>query len=404
MSEARLAPDGSAQPLPVHPVESPVPTRTAVVACFAVFFVTGATTASLGAGLPFFAAHFGLTHGAGHVIAWYNLGALAAVAALGAVGTRLSTGKAITAMLLLFGGGCAAMAAGPTWMLFCAAAVVAGSGYGGLGLILNTAFGRRFGANSVVMVNRLNAVFGIGAVAGPLAVGTLGRWSIQTLPLIAALLALLCLPSRLLDRGPQQPTGATPGGSARNSTPVVWILLLCAIGFLYAGMETSIGAWESTQLTWSHWHTADAARAVSGFWGGLVIGRLLLPAITRRAGAATLLPAHLAVGAAFLALSAVPGLTAGAYLLAGIAVAPVLPTLIAWLLATVDQPQRWSSVLILGDMAANTAMPTAVGLAAGPAHPFLISIALAGVCTAGLAVAMVARLKDRSRASAYMSH
>ncbi|MET9730464.1 MFS transporter [Streptomyces sp. NPDC006458] len=395
MTDALATPGSPVEPHSAAPPAPPSPGRVGVLAAFAVFFVTGATTASLGAGLPLLEDRFGLTHGAGQVVVWYNVGAFVAVAALGAVGTWLALSRAVTLTLLLFSGGCLAMAASPAWALFCATAVVAGCGYGGLGLILNTAFGRGFGANSVVMVNRLNAVFGIGAAAGPLAAGTLGRWHIQAIPLIAAFLVLLCLPARLLDKGGDRPPVTAAETTPSRSTPGMWIFLLCATGFLYAGTETSIGAWESTQLTWDGWSEPDAALATSGFWGGLVIGRLVLPALTRRIPAATLLPAYLAAGTLFIGLSAVSGLTSGAYLLAGIAVAPVLPTLIAWLIATVDKPQRWSSVLILGDMASNAAMPAAVGLLAGSQQPFLVSLALAGVCGMGLAVALVARRRAR---------
>ncbi|MFD4654374.1 MFS transporter [Kitasatospora sp. NPDC058444] len=363
-------PPGDAREAAAEP-KAPVMARSAAVSAFGVFLVLGvltaSLTASLGASLPFLRERFGAEHEVGRVVSAYNLGALAATVCIGLLGRRLNVRAAPPVLLAVFAAGAAGMAASPGWGAYLGCAAVTGIGYGGLALTLNTAFARGFAGNSVVMVNRLNAVFGIGAMLGPLAAGAVGHADIRLLALAAAVCALPCF---LVGRAgavlavPEAESGPRGGRRVRVGLGLLPFLL---VGLVYAGMETSIGTWQSTQLVRDGWSTQAATTAASGFWAGMAIGRLVVPQLTRRLPGRTTLPGYLAAALAALLLAAVPHLAVVAYPLAGLAMAPVLPTLIAWVSGVADVPQQATSVLTLCCMLGNAVVPSVVGRSAGRA-------------------------------------
>lgn len=381
--------------LPAPPAAHHRITRGAALAAYALCLVLGVMTASFGASLPFLQGHFHLQGSGSRIITWYNGGALAATVFLGAAGRRTAPRKAMGAMLLCFVCGAAGMAFSPSWTTFCAFAAVAGCGYGGLAVSLNTAFARGFGAESFVAVSRLNAVFGVGTICGPLISGGIGRWGVQELPLSAAILALPCVSVLRCATALEIPAvgSRTVGGGARKRLDLGLLLIVffLVLGFLYAGLETSAGAWEATQLNWSGWTPSGAALGASGFWAGMTVGRFVLPGLTRRFTPQDTLPWHLGAALICLALAATPHLACLAYALAGLSVGPVFPTAIAWLTRITAVPQRTNSLFMLACTAGNAAVPALVGAAAHPRQPTTIAFTLASLCTACLGAAVTIR-------------
>ena len=361
--------------------------KSAVVSAFCMFFVLGAFTASLGASLPTLREEFGSGHAVGDIVSLYNFGALAATAAIGLLGRRIRIRLVIGVLLAFLAVGTAGMGLSPGWTSYVSFAAVAGVGYGGMTLTLNTAFARGFGERSVVMVNRLNGVFGIGAMLGPLAAGVAGRFDIRLLSLAACLISLTCVlvhrtgialeEPAPASRATRQPSGAEPR--------LGWsIVLFLAVGLFYAGTETSIGTWQSTQLVSSGWSPPVATIAASGFWAGMALGRFVLPRLTHRIPPSTALPLHLAAAVGMLALAAVPHLALLAYPLAGLCLAPVLPTLMAWLSRIAQVPQRATSALVLCSMLGNAVVPAVVQFLAGSRAPTAIPLVLTASCAVTL--------------------
>jgi FHS family glucose/mannose:H+ symporter-like MFS transporter len=276
-----------------------------ILSAFLMFAVLGAATAALGAVVPMLRQEPGGESVVGLLIGIYNSGALAATL-LGGAALRATRTLAAAAVLLVAAiSGFAGIALAPTGPPLLVAAAVAGFGYGGLVLALNTAFSTRYGQRGVVMVNALNAAFGVGAIAGRLAIGsTLGPTTVFLLA--AAAIALAAGAARLVHVAPSCSEPDPDAVSADHPAPgkrTVWMFAL--LGLLYAGLETSSAAWISTHLVAQEGDAATAARLTSLFWGGLAAGRLVIPRLTR--AAPTTLVTRCLIGATVaLALTAWP--------------------------------------------------------------------------------------------------
>src|SRR5690606_4582272 len=131
------------------------------------------------------------------------------------------------------GSACLAMA--PVWVVVLAAATIVGLGYGMLVVLLNLGFSRSFGHQGVSALNLLNAVFGVGAVAGPALLAlALDRWTSLTV-LSGAFIAtaffagLLTLAVAVLDPRLGLSTVQVVRGAVGAGTRWVWAALFSAL-------------------------------------------------------------------------------------------------------------------------------------------------------------------------------
>lgn len=367
---------------------------------FYIFFVLGALTTSIGASLPELEMRFGADHAVGNIVIFYNLGALTATVIIGIIGQRVAARRVLWSLLGIFIVGTAGMGFSAGWSAYLSFATITGIGYGGMTLLLNTAFARGFGDMSVIMLSRLNAVFGIGAMVGPLAVAAAARIDVRLLPVAACVVSVAAMrvgragvalevPSSMVDR---------PKTSGQSRPLKASVILLFVVGLLYAGTETGIGTWQSTQLVRSGWDMAAAVTAASGFWAGMALGRFIIPKLTRQIPAETAVPIYLSGAVAMLLLASVPHVAVIAYPIVGLFLAPTLPTLIGAVSSLVSIPQRATATLTLCCMLGNAIIPAAVqGLAGTYSGAEIIPFALAGSCIACLSCALVLRWNMRGR-------
>ncbi|WP_411121874.1 MFS transporter [Streptomyces sp. x-19] len=362
-----------------------------IAAALALSLLLGVVTGALGAALPLLRSAYGLDDGSGtELVVLYNLGALLAIVLCG-IGPRRLLGRTLPpALLLAFAGSSAGMALAPTWGLLCGFALVAGAGYGGLILHLNSYFAHPSRPRPALLLNVLHACFGAGATVGPLLVGQWGGTS--GLLLVAGALSLLLFRAAAATGEPvDRPDGAA---ARRPSGPLLAVLALLAL--LYAGVEAGIGALESTHLTSSGYAPADAARATALFWAGLTVGRLVLPVAARRLHHPRLIGLCLLAATGALAATLLGTLAPAAYGLAGLALAAVFPTALAWANTLLPDPHRVNSALLVANLVGSTVLPYLIGLAAAPGSRATIPLALAGLTLlCGLTIAAAARLARR---------
>ncbi len=209
-----------------------------------------------------------------------------------------------------------------------------GVGFGLTAPVLNT-YAAAFhpdGADGAVLV--LNALLGLGTALAPVFVAVfdgLGFWwglpVLSTLLLVLLLLASIRLPLQAETAAVAVRTGQTRGIPRR-----FW--LFAAFAVLYGICETMNGNW-SQQAMLSHGaSTAQAALALTVFWGMVTVGRVLFAAIVRRVPARVvfhLLPIVLVV--AFTLIAALPDdkawLGIAAFGLAGLGCSALLPLTIS---------------------------------------------------------------------------
>ncbi len=257
----------------------------------------------------------------------------------GLVTERFGRRTVLTLAAVLHGLGFIGFGLAPSWTWFLVAALPAGLGAGGLdgggnGLILDLYQSGRGRA-----LNLLHVFFSLGALSAPLAVGRLVErgvaWpSIVTATgiaalAVAALFLVVPMPHGRRDAGTVDPAGATRTGHLRDRLAAPLILLAIAIS-CYVASEVGVSNWlvrflEPAPIT-------VATTALSLFWAGLAIGRLLAARLADRfdhvrfaAAAST------AMSIALIGAILVPSLpvSIALFALAGVATGPVFPMIIA---------------------------------------------------------------------------
>jgi fucose permease len=253
---------------------------------------------------------------------------------------RIGRRAMLTLGALLHGGGFVVFGLAPSWPVFLLAAVPAGLGAGvldggGNGLILDVYRERRGRA-----LNVLHLFFSLGALTAPLAVGRLVDAGVpwQTILVVsgmaAAAVAILFLlvpmpHGRHAAGGLVQDVDAGPRGRRRDRLAAPLILLGVAIA-CYVASEVGVSNWlvrflEPASLT-------DATTALSLFWAGLTLGRLLAARIADRFDHvlfATTAAIALSVALAGAILAPSLPVSVALFALTGFASGPVYPMIMA---------------------------------------------------------------------------
>jgi fucose permease len=353
-----------------------------VVRCAVVFGLLGLFQATLGPLIPLIAdrAHLD-TATAGLIVTGFFGGCLVSTAVGGALSDRWARGPLYVASAALFLCGLGVFALPLAWPLPLLAVAVAGLGFGGLVLIVNTAMAAR----GLTHVNLVNGTYGLGAAAGPALISvTHGGYLFAVL----AVGVLAALPLRMA-------VPAAPEHRARLTVSPV-LLLFCGMLFCYSGVETALSSWEATHLR-AHGYAPDTAAALTSlFWLGLAAGRLLVPLVTRNWTATRILVTALLACAAALSLITVDVSAPVGFFLLGAFAGPVFPTTLAWIAATLPHPRRVNAVVLTVAMLGNATVPALVGFGmratSDLALPLFAAVAVAG-CLA--AVVALRRLTQR---------
>ncbi len=267
----------------------------------------------------------------------YGVGSFGGGALTERLGRRLVLGGAALVHAL----GVAGLGLAPSWLLFVAAAMVAGLGAGCLdgganGLVLDVYRDKRGRA-----MNLLHAAFGVGALAAPIVIGSLVEAGVPwqaiavatgaSVLLLALAYAVVPLPSgrrASLDRNAT--TSSSPGEPARR-----WLLagplFLLGIGIAtYVASEVGVSSWLVRFLADAPLTTATLT--LSLYWGGLTVGRLVSSAIADRFDHLRFAIACVLAMAVMIAIAVLaPALQLSmiAFALAGVASGPVFPMIVA---------------------------------------------------------------------------
>jgi MFS transporter, FHS family, glucose/mannose:H+ symporter len=251
--------------------------------------------------------------------------------------------------------GCVAVAFAPTWPVFVVAVFVLGLGFGVLVLGLNQLVAYSEGPRRAALLNALNGAYSGGAVAGPILVAAFAREHFSLLYLAVAAVAVALIPVAGGISG-RLPVSAGPRGR-----PELLVLVFVVAFVLYVGIESGAGGWMTSHLESVGLRSRDAAAYTSGFWLAVVTGRLLMTLVPSSVPEAAIVLAGSAVAAVSLFAASI-GAAPWAYIVTGLAIAPVFPTGIVWLAKLRPGDSRATSWLFPAASLGGIAGPGAIGL------------------------------------------
>jgi MFS transporter, FHS family, glucose/mannose:H+ symporter len=247
----------------------------------------------------------------------------------------------------------------------------------GLGLAItstNLWIGEANPASRASALSLANFTWTVGALASP-AVVALGDQFHRTSVVLAALAALAALlgtvfaASRFETAQPVAGESAAPANAIASFGKSVrdrFMPAFALIFFLYVGTENCLSGWVATYAhRLQSLHNDAWALMPSCFWGGILLGRLILPAMLRGIPGLRLLRGGLALGAIgcciLLASTNIPGIAAGCAI-AGVGFAGVFPIAVSWLseYCGATKLQLASLVLAIGGLAGGI-LPWLVG-------------------------------------------
>ena len=336
----------------------------ALAAIAGAFLLMGALVAAYGPLLEYLTHRYQVSLAlAGSAISVHATGALVGVLvsmrAMERIEGRLWVGGALVATAI----GCAGIAAAPSWPAFLASAFMLGSGFGALDLGLNQLVAHSGGPHRTAILNALNGAFGLGAVAGPILVSTVGRNHLSLLYAGAGATAL-GLVAAVRGIGGRLPVATHEEAASRPPMRAVVLMLVLAYVF-YVGTEIGVGGWMPSHLEALGLGSVTAAALTSGFWLGLCVGRLLIALVPARVPEPAIVLAASGLAALSLVAATVGALAPFAYVFTGVAIAPVWSTGIVWLAKLRPGDSRATSWLFPSSMVGGVVIPGGIGLVIG---------------------------------------
>lgn len=253
---------------------------------------------------------------------------------------RFGTGKitlvsvAMTA-LALFGW---SFAPSVGWLFVCA--IPLGLGGGSVDAALNHFVATHYESKHM---SWLHCFWGVGATAGPAIIALIltqgGGWrsGYMTIAIIQSLLVLGLLVSLpLWKRAASSPTTAQHEESAirsnRQALRVPFVKLALVSFVFFCATEATTGLWTSSYLVATHGLSgAEAARAVSFFYGAITLGRFLSGILSMRLASHALIRAGQIIcvaGAGLLMLPLPPFFSIMGIILLGLGTAPIYPSML----------------------------------------------------------------------------
>jgi FHS family glucose/mannose:H+ symporter-like MFS transporter len=365
-------------------------TRAALVAIAGVFFLMGILASAYGPLLEHLSRSFAVSLSvAGGVLTAHYFGAVVGVLVGMRALRRFSSRTFVLAALACLGLGCAGVAVAASWSVFLAGVIGLGVGYGALDIGCNQLVAHSEGTRRTALLNALNGTFGMGAVAGPILVSTVGRTHLGLFYGGAAALAVVVMPLAA------QMSGRLPFIAGRSSSRSIGLLAIFMVAFaLYVGLETGIGGWMTSHLESVGRQSLAAATFTSGFWLALAGGRLLAALVPAAVPERVIVIIGSAVAAAALVAALIPTVAPAAYILAGLAIAPIFPTAIVWLAKLKPGDARATSWLFPASMLGGAVVPGGISAVIGRfgigLTPVVLSI-VALACLASFGLAAVRR-------------
>lgn len=367
-------------------------TRPGLLLGFLAFAAVGLSNTVYGPSFERFATKHAVGLGSvGLLVSVQFAGAVIAIALTGLVLERfgyravIATGGAVLAAFAL------GVAHAPTWPLTLVAAGLGGLGTGALVGSVNLLTARLFEPAASPALNLMNAVYGLGAISGPLLVAL----STPRLEPPFYLLAVLGLAVAAATSRVSAPVVRRPPASVGRA-PIGAVVAFALVLFFYIATEVGITSWETEHLS-GHFGPARAAAYTSLYWVAVTCGRLLAVPLSTRLAPGVIVTGAMGLGALSVFAAQAVALAPLFYALAGLAIAPVFATTVAWFTATFgERSERYAPAMLAGGNLGVVTTAPAIGAAVAVGGPELIPSLLAGLAAIGFGVAGLLLLRQRS--------
>ncbi len=363
-----------------------------VLRCTVLFALLGMFQATLGPLIPVLRDRHQLSAAtAGLLVTGFFAGCLVSTAVGGVLSERFARRFLLVGSAGLLVVGTSGLVVPGPWPLPLVGVTVAGLGFGGLVLIVNTAMAGQEGQRGVTLVNLVNGTYGLGAAAGPALISLTQGGGYPVLFAVFAVVVLLTLPP--CDAASRVVT--VDAAPRRRVDPTV--LLFGGLLFTYAALETGLSSWETVHLR-AHGYSPEAAAALTSlFWLGLAGGRLLVPVVTKAWAAPRIIVTSLVAALAALALLAGSVSAPVGFFLVGAFIGPVFPTTLAWIARILPNPRRVNAMVITAAMLGNASLPAFIGYGMQATSDLALPLLVAVPVVACLAVTIVLGRRTRVR-------
>lgn len=201
----------------------------------------------------------------------------------GVLADRFGKKRVLTVSLAILAGSLLAISFSTSFTMACILMVLVGGGAGILESMSNALLNEIGQEKGNFHVNMVQAVFGLGAFAGPFLAGALGA-SWQTIYIALAVLAAVAailLGSTRLPKLPVQERLSFRAFRRFWTDPLFIMLCVCLI--LYTGSEAGAWGWMATFLKANlAFNKFNSDLAVGVFWLAMVVGRVVVTALLRK--------------------------------------------------------------------------------------------------------------------------
>lgn len=366
--------------------------RRTLMSGLGVFVLVGGGQALFGVALPRFSERFDLLSSqSGIILSAFWTGALCGVLLFmfvshgGLQRYRIAAGVACLSL------GAGLIASSLSWSVLLSGAVVFGLGYGLLTVGLNGLFAVSGGERSGVLINMLNAFFGVGAIIAPIGFVLAQNDPFRAFSLISLVSAVL-LPLSFFIDDRVHPRDSGPSRAIPLVRQYSWFLLLMGLA---VGIEVSAVGWGATFFVSQGMSGEEAGVYTSLFYVFFTLSRLGAIALATRFDSQSLVIGGLAVALFLFAVAALaPALSPYGYALAGGAIALAFPNVFSWLSPALKAAPQVSGLLVCAGMIGGIFSPIIIGeviALTGTLTVFWMLSALAFVST-GIAIVLAQRV------------
>jgi fucose permease len=359
------------------------------------FAALGLPDGVLGVAWPSLRASFALPLDAlGALLVATTVGYVVSSAASGRILARMRLGTLLALSCTLTALALCGYALAPSWLAIVALGALAGLGAGAIDAGINLYAATHHSARTLGL---LHAGYGLGTSLGPAIMTPLlmagPGWRAGYAALAVGQLALALAFTATRRRWPPLQRAATPAAAGAPLARTLGLRearLGMAGFFVYVGIEAAAGAWLYSLLVGARGASmASAGAAVTTYWGGLLVGRVLLAMAPERLEPGAVLrvaTAALALAAALLALDLGSTANAAAIAALGLAAGPIFPSLITATPRRVAPAHAANAVgvCVAAAAAGQSLLPAGIGAAADAlgleAIPALLAAATLLLC------------------------